>query len=207
MYIKTITKRMPIITIDGNIGSGKSSILNYLHKYHKMSIDLEPVESWNSYLNKQYDDKQDIFKFQVRIWLDRCWIQEKTDKTVILMERSPLFIKKTFIESAATLGLITPQEYNILTDLHKKTDSLWSCNTYIYLRSSPENCMKRIKKRNRQCEKNITQEYVQLLHNKHEETYAQAVDAKMNIIYVDVDDKSVADIANEILQYIQYAAA
>ena len=195
---------MPIITVDGNIGSGKSSILNYLHKYHKISIDLEPVESWNTYLSKQYDDKQDIFKFQVRIWLDRCWVQEKSGKTVILMERSPLFIKETFIETAAILEHITQTEHNMLLDLHKKTDSLWYCNTYIYLRSTPENCMKRIKKRNRTCEKNVTMEYLQLLHDKHEETYRKAVDAKMNIIYVDVDNKSIADIANEILQFIPY---
>jgi deoxyadenosine/deoxycytidine kinase len=195
---------MPIITVDGNIGSGKSSILNYLHKYHKISIDLEPVESWNSYLSKQYDDKQDIFKFQVRIWLDRCWVQEKSNKTVILMERSPLFIKETFIETALMLEHINQTEYNMLMDLHKKTDSLWYSNTYIYLRSSPENCMKRIKKRNRACEKSITMEYVQLLHDKHEETYRSAVDAKMNIIYVEVDNKSIADIANEILQLIPY---
>jgi deoxyadenosine/deoxycytidine kinase len=64
--------------------------------------------------------------------------------------------------------------------------------------------MKRIKKRNRSCEKNVTMEYLQLLHDKHEETYRKAVDAKMNIIYVDVDNKSIADIANEILQFIPY---
>jgi deoxyadenosine/deoxycytidine kinase len=204
-----IINNMPVITIDGNIGSGKSSVLNYLHKYHKFSIDLEPVESWNTYITKQYDDKQDIFKFQVRIWLDRCWIQEKSDKTMILMERSPYFIKNAFIESATMLGNLSQDEYNILMDLHKKTDALWSCNTYIYLRSSPDNCMKRIKKRNRQSERSITPEYVQLLHDKHEEAYEKAVDTKINIIYIDVDadDKSIADIANEILHYIQYSTA
>jgi deoxyadenosine/deoxycytidine kinase len=166
---------------------------------------LEPVESWNTYLNKQYEDKLDIFKFQVRIWLDRCWIQEKSDKTMILMERSPFFIKNAFIESATVLGNLSQSEYNILMDLHNKTDSLWSCNSYIYLRSSPDNCMRRIKKRNRHSERSITQEYVQLLHDKHEEAYSKAIDSKMNMIYIDVDDKSVADIANEILHYIQYS--
>ena len=43
---------MTIITIDGNIGSGKTSVLNYLHKYNKLSIDLEPIESWQQYLKK-----------------------------------------------------------------------------------------------------------------------------------------------------------
>jgi deoxyadenosine/deoxycytidine kinase len=195
---------MTIITVDGNIGCGKTSILNYLHKYHKISIDLEPVESWNTYLTKLYDDKNDVFKFQVRIWLDRCWIQEKTDKALILMERSPYFIRNTFIVTAYENAMITDVENTILNDLHAKTDSLWSCNTYVYLRSTPENCFKRIKKRNRQSEKNITLEYLQQLHKHHEETYEKALKNNMNIIVIEIDDKNVADIASEMLQYLQF---
>lgn len=195
---------MPIITVDGNIGSGKSTVLNYLHKQYKLAIDLEPVESWNSYLTGFYDDKINVFKFQVRVWLDRCWVQEKSEKTLILMERSPFFIKNTFIDVAHNMAMITDQECNILGDLYAKTDNLWCCNTYIYLRSSPENCVKRIKKRNRTCEKNITPEYIQSLHDCHEKTYKKALDNKMNIIVIDVEDKSVADVCNEILQYLQF---
>lgn len=195
---------MPIITVDGNIGCGKSSVLNYLHKYHKIAIDLEPVESWNDYLVKLYDDKADIFKFQVRIWLDRCWIQEKSDKTTILMERSPYFIKNTFVEVAFNSGMLSETEYTTIKDLYQKTDSLWCCNTYIYLRSSPDQCFRRIKKRNRPSEKNVTLEYIKALHAKHEDTYLRAIENKINIIVIDVDDKTISDNANEILQYIQY---
>jgi deoxyadenosine/deoxycytidine kinase len=195
---------MPIITIDGNIGSGKSTVLNHLHKHHKIAIDLEPVESWNTYLSSFYNDKNDVFKFQVRVWQDRCWVQEKSEKTLILMERSPFFIKNTFIEVVHNTGLITDPQYNILDDLYSKTDNLWCCNTYIYLRSSPENCIKRIKKRNRTCEKNITQDYIQSLHDCHETTYMKALDNKMNIIVIDIEEKSVVDVCNEILQYLQF---
>jgi deoxyadenosine/deoxycytidine kinase len=192
-----------IITIDGNIGSGKTSVLNYLHKTYKIPIDLEPVDSWNSYLSKQYDDKLDVFKFQVRIWLDRCWVQEKSEKTTVLMERSPYFIKNTFIKSAFDTEMISQHEYNILLDLHKKTDNIWTSNTYIYLKSNPDNCYKRIKKRNRPSEKNITEEYIQMLHEYHEKTCHNALENNMNIIIFEVDDKSVPDIANNILQVIQ----
>jgi deoxyadenosine/deoxycytidine kinase len=195
---------MPIITIDGNIGCGKSSILNHLHKMHKLPIDLEPIDSWNNYLSKMYDDKIDVFKFQVRIWLDRCWVQERCDKSLIFMERSPLFIKSVFIETAYSLAMINENEYNILLDLHTKTNDLWTSNTYIYLRSSSDNCLKRIKKRNRQSEKNITQEYVQILHDKHEEVFNKSIEKNMNIIVIDVDDKSITEIVNEILQYVKH---
>jgi deoxyadenosine/deoxycytidine kinase len=192
-----------IITIDGNIGSGKTSVLNYLHKTYKIPIDLEPVDSWNSYLSKLYDEKLDVFKFQVRIWLDRCWVQEKSEKTTVLMERSPYFIKNAFIQSALDTDMMTPHEYNILHDLHKKTDNIWTSNTYIYLKSNPDNCYKRIKKRNRASEKNITEEYIHMLHEYHEKTCQKGLVSNMNIIIFEVDDKSVPEIANDILQIIQ----
>lgn len=194
---------MTIITIDGNIGCGKSHILNHLHRNYKLPIDLEPVESWNNYLVQLYENQNNLFKFQIRIWLDRCWIQEKSEKTSILIERSPYFIKNTFIKVALDQNLITEDEYNMLISLHKKTDHLWSCNKYIYLRSMPENCLKRIKKRNRTAEKNITLEYIQALHELHEKTFDNACQNKMNIIVINVDNKGVSEIAEEILQHFE----
>ena len=41
--------------IIGETGSGKSSILNYLHKTLKNPVDLEPVDSWQVYLNNIYN--------------------------------------------------------------------------------------------------------------------------------------------------------
>lgn len=47
-----------MITIDGNIGCGKTSVLNYLHKINKTSIDLEPVDNWLPYLKNMYIEKK-----------------------------------------------------------------------------------------------------------------------------------------------------
>ena len=150
---------MSIITVDGNIGCGKTGVLNFLHKNYKIPVDLEPVDSWQSYLNNMYLNKNNTFNFQVRIWLDRCWIQKDTNNK-ILIERSPFFIKETFINLAKQKNLITDDEYNILLNLHKKTDPLWLNNIYIYLQSNPESCLSRIKKRNRQGEEQIDLNYL-----------------------------------------------
>ena len=106
---------MVIITIDGNIGCGKTGVLNYLHKNYKYPIDLEPVDNWHKYLVKIYNKEQqtenstlsNIFNFQVRIWLDRCWIQKKIDNNVIIVERSPNFIRNVFIKNAINDNKIT----------------------------------------------------------------------------------------------------
>jgi len=232
---------MPIITIDGNIGSGKTSVLNYLHKYYKIPVDLEPVDHWDKYLNEIYnnnktnldseencrsndasnandnntnhDENNSVFKFQVRVWLDRCWVQEKSEKSLILMERSPYFIKNVFIKSARDLKMITEKEHEVLVSLHKNTDKMWCPSYYIYLRSNPDNCSKKIKKRNRPSEKNISNEYIKLLHDIHEETFQKYIfgdSSNINhvnnitqITCIDVDGKTVVEIANEILELIQ----
>ncbi len=189
---------MTIITIDGNIGSGKSSILNYIHRNNKIAIDLEPVDNWNQYLFKIYEDNTDYFKFDIRVWLDRAWIQEKTDKITILVERSPSFIKNVFIQYQYDNNLLNDDEYKILNELYNKTDNLWNNNKYIYLRSNPEKCLNRIKKRNRNCEKNISLEYLTDLHNYHELNYEKIKNTN-NVSIINVEDKTIQDIVLEIL--------
>jgi deoxyadenosine/deoxycytidine kinase len=139
--------------------------------------------------------------------LDRCWVQEKSEKSIILMERSPHFIKNVFIKSAVELKMISEKEQDILLDIHKNTDKMWSPHSYIYLRSKPDNCCKKIKKRNRASEKNITFEYIKMLNDLHEETFHQYISSSYNdnvkMTCIDVDGKTVVEIGNEILEILQ----
>lgn len=192
-----------IITIDGNIGSGKSSILTYLHKHYKIPIDLEPIEKWEPFLNKIYKEKTGFFNFQIRIWRDRAWIQEKEESSSIVIERSPYFIKNVFIKYLYNLKLITSNEYENLMSLHKITENLWSDNVYIYLSSNYKNCHTRIKTRGRECEKNIEEDYLKSLHDLHEETYLMSLKSKLNIYMINVENKSVQQIAEEIYNIIK----
>ena len=70
---------------------------------------------------------------------------------------------------------------------------------YIYLRSEPEKCLQRINKRGRYAEKNVKLEYIQNLHELHEQNYKLALDNNMNIIVIDVENKGISEICNEIL--------
>ena len=189
---------MPIITLDGNIGCFKTSILNYFHKYYKTPVDLEPVENWSEYLKNMYNTDKSTYNFQIRVWLDRCWIQEKSN-TILLMERSPYFIKNVFVEKAYEDKTISEEEYKNILTLHKTTDKLWEPRGYIYLRSNPEICFNRIIKRGREAEKNIKIEYLKRIHELHDKKYEEALKNNKNIICIDVENKSVADICSEII--------
>lgn len=191
---------MPIITIDGNIGSCKTSVLNYFHKHYKIAVDLEPVENWTPYLNKLYENTDETsYNFQVRVWTDRCWIQEKSENTLILMERSPYFIKNVFIEKALEDSTITAEEYDILQMLHSKTEKLWSPHAYIYLKSDPAICMHRIQKRCRPCEKSISQSYIVRIDSLHKQKLEELQKSNINVIVIDIESKSISEICTEII--------
>ena len=194
---------MTIITIDGNIGAGKTTILNYIHTNHNIYIDLEPIDKWKPYLDDIYINKQKFFNFQVRVWLDRSWIQEKDNNSVIVMERSPYFIRNTFNESMINNNLINPQENTIMNELYDKTDIIWKSNYYIYIRSSPEKCLERIMERGRENEMAIDIDYLKEIHNLHEETYLKGINEGRNIICIDIENKEIEEIANEIITYVK----
>ena len=180
---------MTIITLDGNIGCYKTSILNYFHKNYKMSIDIEPVDSWSNYLKTLYNTQNSTYNFQIQVWIDRCWIQEKS-KTIIFMERSPYFIKNVFVKKAYEDNTITKEEYKNILTLHNITDKLWEPRILIYLRSNPEDCFNRIKKRGRDTEKNIKIEYIKRIHELHEEIYGETIKNNKYILCVDIENKS-----------------
>lgn len=194
---------MTIITIDGNIGAGKTTILNYIHANHNIYVDLEPIDKWKPFLDDIYINKRKYFNFQIRVWLDRSWIQEKDNNSTIVMERSPYFIRHTFNEYMAENLNINPQESHILNELYDKTDIIWKSNYYIYIRSSPSKCLERIIKRGRENEMNIDLDYLTDIHNLHEFTYQKALEEGRNIICIDIENKDIEEIANEIISYIK----
>ncbi len=194
---------MTIITIDGNIGAGKTTILNYIHANHNIYIDLEPIDKWKPFLDDIYINRQKFFNFQIRVWLDRSWIQEKDNNSTIVMERSPFFIRNTFNQSMINNNLINPQEGIIINELYDKTDIIWKSNYYIYIKSSPQQCLERIIERGRDNEMGIDINYLTEIHNLHEESYQKALKEGRNIICIDVENKDIETVANEIISYIK----
>jgi deoxyadenosine/deoxycytidine kinase len=193
---------MTIYTIDGNIGSGKSSILNYLHKYKNIQIDLEPIDKWKSFLDNIYITKSGYFNFQIKVWLDRAWIQEKDNKSIIFMERSPYFIRNTFNKNDYINNNINEDEYNVINEMYDKTDKIWNSNKYIYLRSNPDKCLERIKLRGRENEANINISYITAIHNLHEEALIKLYETN-SIIIIDIENKSIEEIVEELLGIIE----
>jgi deoxyadenosine/deoxycytidine kinase len=193
---------MVIYTIDGNIGCGKTTILNYLHKHKNIQIDLEPVDKWKPFLDNVYINKTGYFNLQIKVWLDRAWIQDKETNSIIFMERSPYFIRNTFNKNDFINNHINEDEYNVINEMYQKTDKIWKSNFYIYLRSSPKKCLERIKARGRDNETNIDEDYLISIHDLHEEAYLQLLETNKNVILIDIENKTIEEIIKEIVSLI-----
>lgn len=189
-----------IFTIDANIGAGKSTVLTYLHNQFRLPIDLEPIAKWQPYLEELYRNKRGAFEFQVRVWLDRCWIQQRPNMAPIVMERSPFFQSNVFLPASLDSGAFTQQQYYMLQEMYNKSMMLWSPHAYIYLRSDPARCHERIQKRARPSEDIITIEYLRKLHDYHERSYMLAASQGIPIICIHVENKTVKEIADEVMQ-------
>lgn len=191
-----------IITVDGNIGAGKTTIMKYLHDHDAFQLDLEPVESWQPWLDEIYSNGSgsgsSAFEFQLKVIVDRCCWPNNVTPYPLLIERSPVFQEKVFVTANATNGKITPRQCGLLQDLYAKIHEIWEPEVYVYLRSDPAECAKRIMKRARKSEDAIPLNYLQHLHDLHEEAIEGLHNQNKTIIVIDVEGKTIDAIAREL---------
>ena len=189
-----------LVSIDGNIGAGKSTVMEYIHKNVGMAVNLEQVDNWMPYLERVYKHDDGVFDLQVRVWLDRCFIKRPTHGTV-LVERSPMFQAGVFVPVNAEK--FTPNQAAILKDMYALPD-IMSPDVYIYLRSDPAKCAERINHRARESEDSIPIKYLNEIHLLHEATYMEALADNKQIAVIDIEGKSVATIAAQVLESIYH---
>jgi len=90
---------------------------------------------------------------------------------VVFFERSVFSDRYIFAENCAQTGIFNDVEYSIYKDWHtwliESFDNL-QLDGIVYLRTKPETCLERLKKRARSEEGGIPLEYLQQIHARHE---------------------------------------
>ena len=186
------TKKEPIIiSFDGNIGSGKSSIIHYfehnfpkfcnLKTYHyKICFLDEPVNQWETIVDnndgkniiqKFYkNNKEYAFQFQIMAYISRLSLIKKAlteDYDIIFTERSIFTDKNVFAQMLYDYKKMTNIEYQIyLKWFNEFADIIENIKT-VYIRTSPEICLNRVLKRARPGE-NIPLDYLKDCHHYHD---------------------------------------
>lgn len=180
-----------IISFDGNIGSGKSSVVAYFKKnfdkfcnlktYHYKTCFLdEPVSQWESIVDisdgknvieKFYaNNKEYAFQFQMMAYISRLSLFKealKQDYDIIFTERSMYTDKNVFAQMLYDCKKMNNIEYQIYNKWFDEFAECLNNMKTVYIRTSPEICDKRVKKRNRQGE-DIPLQYLKDCHYYHD---------------------------------------
>lgn len=168
-----------IYSIEGNIGAGKTTILSLLCKDAKeIEVVKEPIQKWQNLggenlLDKFYSDPERwTFSFESYSMLSK--IQSlieaaESDKEIILLERS-LYSNKIFMDISNDLGKMDKMEYILLTRIHQfYINHVYPIlNGVIYLRTTVDECVNRINKRNRSEENTIDVDYLKRIEEKYD---------------------------------------
>jgi len=206
-----------IISIEGNIGVGKSTFTYILQNiFTESTIVEEPVDIWLNTITQTGENILGLFykdisrwgyTFQNLAYVTRMMkIQDaiKTNKNIIFLDRSLGTDKNVFEKMLYDDKLITDIEHNMYIlwcDFYTKYVNNMCSWKYIYLKCSPNTSYERIKKRGREEEKNITLEYLDKLHKYHEEWLMNTNDVL--IIDCDKDFENNLEYQQEIINKVK----
>ena len=160
-----------IFSFEGNIGSGKTTIIRHLQRLYKdVLLVEEPVKDWqnlegeNLLKKKNEDLNRWGYSFEAYVLITKMNELTKvasSDKKIILIERCML-TDKAFFDVNVENNLSTPMEEAMFKNLYE----FLSNNVYprlsgiIYLDTPVEECIKRMKERGRKEEKDIKADYL-----------------------------------------------
>ena len=150
------------VAVEGNIGSGKTTLLNHFRKNPMIDVLEEPVAEWQNVggenlLELFYTNGQRwSYLFQTYTLLSLLKIHKKPHVTSVkMMERSIYSGFYCFAHNLRKNEMMSSVEYSVH---HEWFD--WITKTQqprldliIYLRTSPETCMQRVRVRSRTEEK------------------------------------------------------
>ena len=169
-----------IISVEGNIGSGKSTFVTNLVSELPNTIVLpEPVDEWNTIcdkngetmLSKFYANKKRYaFGFQMMAYISRLALLKKTVENnpgkIIITERCLTTDREVFAKMLYNSGDIEEVEYQIYLRWFDNFKKEFPISKFVYLKTTATIAHQRVIKRNRSGE-TISLEYLEECHKYH----------------------------------------
>lgn len=190
--LKLYTNKMTIV-IDGNIGAGKSTQLDLLGE-NGYTVRKEPVGEWP--LEKFYRNPSEwAFLFQVAVTQSNL-VGEPGE----IIERGILPGRMVFWEDMMIRGVVKNIEEHYWYD--KLWNSLkWFPDIYIFIDTSPEVAMGRIKSRKQSGDRYVDIDSLSRLRDRYMEMLAK-IKKEVRVIIID-GDRPKMEIHEKILKIIQ----
>ena len=190
------------VAIEGNIGSGKTSLSNLMSDEFNAKIVLERFAD-NPFLPKFYEDQERFaFPLEMSFLADRY--QQLTDdlaqfdlfKNFIV---SDYYIFKSLIFAQVTLQKEEYALYRKMFDIMYKEIS--KPDLYIYLYQNTDRLLENIKKRGRVYEQNIEASYLQKIHVGY--TNFIKTEQDLNTLIIDVSELDFVNNHNDYREVLK----
>jgi len=202
-----------IFTVEGNIGSGKSTFVRNLRNWYmkthpgfEIVFLEEPVKKWKSIkdkhnmsiLEKFYTNQSKYaFAFQMMAYISRLaalkQAVEQNPNAVIITERSLYTDKEVFAKMLYEDGKIEEVEYQIYLEWFNEFQKEYPLEGIIYLVTDYKTCHERIEKRSREGESNISMFYLNLCANYHNKWICDDCFEK-RVLEIDVTQNITPDV-------------
>lgn len=154
-----------LVSVDGNIGSSKSTVLQAVKKQVSCAVWTEPVADWSEALGLYYtDNARWAMLLHVKILMAYAEMRKIADR-VVVAERSAWTCMTVFEDMLLREGKLTPQEHEALVDVALMVDVV--PDVIIYLDCDPETCYDRVSERARECENDLDAGYMLRLHDQY----------------------------------------
>ncbi|XP_072292417.1 thymidine kinase 2, mitochondrial [Eucyclogobius newberryi] len=170
--------KKPVICIEGNIASGKTTCLEYFSKTANIEVLTEPISKWRNVrghnpLALMYQDPERWgITLQTYIQLTMLDLhQTPISAPVRMMERSLFSAKYIFVENLYRSGNMPEVDFAVLTEWFDwiSTNIHIPIDLIVYLQTSPETCHERLRLRCREEEKVIPLAYIESVHLLYED--------------------------------------
>ncbi len=181
------------VTIEGNIGAGKTTLANLLSKHYNAKLILEEFAD-NPFLPKFYESPE-----QYAFPLELFFMAERYKQLKDMLQTKDMFQQTTVSDYLFTKCLLfakvnlPDEEFRLYQKLFEIINpQILQPDILIYLHSPVNKLQENIKKRNRQYEQSIPNDYLFTL----QETYTQYI-KQHNIKTLFVDTRNADFLGNE----------
>jgi len=182
------------IAIAGNIGAGKTTLADKLSAYFGWDVLYEDVDH-NPYLSDFYENMH-RWSFNLQIYFLNSRISQirriQEGSRTVVQDRTVYEDAHIFAPNLYEMGLMSSRDFENYHSLFKTVTSLIAPpDLLIYLRASLPALMRQIRRRGRDYENNIRQDYLQNLNNHYETWINNYTDG--NLLIINVDDLNFVD--------------
>ncbi|XP_059507764.1 thymidine kinase 2, mitochondrial isoform X2 [Stegostoma tigrinum] len=167
-----------VISVEGNIASGKTTCLEYFANVYNIEALKEPVPKWRNIWNHNllalmYEDPS-RWAITLQSYVQLTMLQQHILPQTVpirMIERSIFSAKYIFVENHHRSFAMPDVDYAVLTEWFTwiVTNVNIPIDLIVYLQTAPETCHERLKIRCRNEEQVIPLEYLKALHQLYED--------------------------------------